>query len=1356
MNLVRNRSSEWDNGLGLKVCYNGLWSPIDPSGILRCCYLHGSNDLHSQLVYTNRPCEVLRATGNGVTPDASTYPIISTGERMQFSGQPGNVCKDLVMAELRTPEDVKDVNRNLTHSKTDYVVPVNNDAVDDHAHNTLHDEDDSHSSPGHGVIRPLLAEIVAKLRKLPLVCNDCDVCSNSSLIWKDSNMTKKHLVKDIPCQHTLSLINAPQVYDMRIFEDSIDAKIPLEDAYLRSIKSTGKSHVLSSEYHTSRSMFAAQSMTRSATSYENEDTDGHANVDVDVDHLLTYRPESVQGGAYDFSENYTQDDNPFDGEYREFNFLENIDNKCLRRVAAMLPANEGKNVHAWSLVEELNVSKADDKNIQFSGDTTIALTGETYDCHAMNRSQWNCPEEFRLAGLQDSASQKVSARRASNYEDSSTIYSFSTLRSRSLDMFTMGQLEKSNTMVSGDAFNGYDDDLYYDDDMSMDVLLEKYIRLRKNENCPATILRALKHLICFRLGKERLYLKPKEGEGSDEAGGKKGSNILQDLLATIASYEAPLQALEDTARLDKGYDDTDSVYTYSSISISSYETVSESAFVPLDPRDLSNFIDMKVHNDTVEIYGILTVQDENKSMVIPRNKAKMYCELVGDMMNFYLLKKDAKSLVDGIEGDPLISLTLDPSVICTPLKDRKTGESVMRLTGTKYTINNGNEYQEVPGDAKDEDDDSYLLYLKLFSTPDDIRRWHTAIIAKQKIRQFTSMLERDHQIVPYGWNLYSLLYPHLMEVDLSCMPFNNHIDSVIANTFVMHPIRSLLASQRQITDEDIPNFLSTWNFYIETLDLSKNNITLKEGGEKFAEYIRNCNVRNLILDGNPLSPEAYTLLKELLHEGIVERLSLRNCTFDESIMAIVKGLNQKMKPTSKLFIDVRDCNGSEETLRFFKSYPLTRLKLITSTSQGLETELGIDAFMDCKSLVEIYEMGTVFTGKLLSAHESNPQKFRFLRMCRKKQKNYTVEGDYMFFEYKPPYLVAYDPKEVRKSNINKPKRGKFLYITSCNIAMMNNLRWLQLKGTVPASLATTKQETKCFLVRAYSDKATRRWFEVINRTLAGVEYVKYLKKHKDVQPSRFIISFCRFPDISQLVLYDLEYDRDLWVEFFRCINSQSSLTVVDFSNKKLTAEQLTFPEFLFGGIMLECLSFAFNNVSLMGATEEVFNGIIPPLTCQTYNISHNPLGDCELSAKLFVRACTSAYAVKACFNNCKLGDTFLSKAIELFNDGDYEEGGYPLETVELESNSFSAVLLDEFVSVITAKFPSLISIRLYNSVESANLTPELLQEATVSLEDSFVVKEPAFGHFRHLKHMKKKKRTTRESVAMRLEEARRS
>ncbi|GIX63425.1 uncharacterized protein BcabD6B2_28600 [Babesia caballi] len=627
-----------------------------------------------------------------------------------------------------------------------------------------------------------------------------------------------------------------------------------------------------------------------------------------------------------------------------------------------------------------------------------------------------------------------------------------------------------------------------------------------------------------------------------------------------------------------------------------------------------------------------------------------------------------------------------------------------------------------------------------------------AMRRRSKLLSFRTLLESEHRVSPHSTNLDFILYPNRREVNLAGLQFDPVLESRIVHGYVRKPVRSLDASHRQLSDAELGSFAAVWDFKLETVDLSWNMLTLHECGQAFVAFVHKTRVQRLYLDGNPLCAQAAELLPELFFGGALRYLSLRGCAVDEGVVRALKQLNQSMAASDRFTVDVRGASASDAVMGDLKSFPFNRVKVVTANEQLALPEKGLETFMDCHTMNEIARTGALYSGCLLPAQSNTAERIRFCGLCIPRKKTYRLGKDYVFFEYRAPYLIARDVGAAR------PRRGQerppeVLFLSSCEIALMNNLRWLQLKGTAPraargvaAGAGITRAGERSLLVRAYSDGATRRWFELINRTLAGMRYVEYLRKHPGTVISKHILSFCRRPDASHLVLYELPYDREMWPRFFRCLNSQLAIKVMDFSNMRLTAEQLEFPRLLFGGLELDRLDFSFNHLALGAAGGDVFNGLLPPLKCALYNVSDNPLGDCARSAELFVAACTRAEARKVCFNRCGLGDCFLEQVLSGLSRGEESSGALRLQVVELEGNCFSSGRLQEFLGGMTAAFPSLEALRLHGSVDSPELSELRLAEHSVVSVEPCSATEPPFGGFVRKKLVQKPKRTTRESV----------
>ncbi|ORM41540.1 uncharacterized protein BXIN_2671 [Babesia sp. Xinjiang] len=1393
-----------------KLFYDRLWTPVDPSGLLRVHCMLSEADTYSQLVLNGDHSNAASIASNLVASYRAQVDVVSTGERMKFQEISADICDRLIVSEIasakgqrvgekrivtlmkepepnqRTPvETSPDAADNKAPAKHGFTIvtlakseTTKND-IDKGTYGHKYDQfkrialGDKGESKGatkrnahsHGfhletsaetntfadtAIKHLLENITQKLKRIPLVRNDCDICRRSCMLVEDSAPGQQGPNQPVPCPHSLGLKYTPEPHGL---------------STMCTCKTTALEREMNeytSDIDCPRHPNAGKSVYRTSTVYETLDKLYGSCNDAEVEDLLTYRHEEVQGDGYSlcFSPRYDVV-KLMEGTLPDAVRLEDMDTAWLHHVASRIPARKGHAIDVASVVNEVTMMQTSDGEGQFGCDRCVSLTGTVTDPYASKKELWICPSIYRIPGFRTAESPIVTVRstRRESLEDAFGDDIAVTSPSSIVSLDSLYDAEGQGSHMEARSKEQNDED-YYDNDMTLDELMAKFLILRKKPDCAATILRALKHLICVRLNKERLYLKRRIGmETSHGDGQMLGDNLMARTLRRVLDSVQVLDPLdnpvEDTLYPTPSDDDT-SVYTYSSISVSSYFSEHESVHIPVNDREIARSWTLNLHKNVVSYYGILTVVDENKSDILPNNCCTLYCELVGDKLSMYNVRDSFASSVIKIAEEPLLVLHLDGSFTCASPRSVKKGEAVLRLNALNY------ELRGVTHNSSDSEAEG--LFLKLLAEQGDISRWYITISARLKLTTFLVLLENEHRVNLCSSNLDLIHYPNRRDIDLSGLEFDELLERRIVQTYVNPPVNSLIVSYRTMSDFDLSAFASIWNYNVDTLDLSHNNLNLQEYGDDFVKFITRAKLRRLYLDGNPISVEGYKVLPEFFAGGTLQHLSLRGCSLDDGIRAALVSINKKLGVNDRAVVDMRETISSDEIKHFLKSHPFSHIKVITADSQMVIPELLSENFMDVHSMSAIRNMGSIFGGRLLSARENVVKiPFRRLRsLCKPREKQYSLAKEHAYFEFRPPYLIMNkhggSSEKRRKAGLSKQL---IVFVNTCNIARMSGMRWLHIIGTAPKLtllswlLGGNKSDTDKtsesneirLLVRAYSDAATRRWFEIISRSIAGIFYVKHMRKNLDIPTSRHILSFCSRSDASHLVLHDMPYDRELWTGFFSNLNSQSTLRILDFSNMKLTAEQLTFPEMLFGGLKLDRLDFSFNKIDLQSATRDVFNALIPPITCKVYDVSDNPLGDYALSADLFVEACSRAGAVKVCFNRCMLGNKFLESVTKLLSENTSLPPKLHLEVVELEGNSFDVSKLQEFVKTATNFFPSLATVRLHGSVASPELTKSLLKAHQILTVEQFSANEPRYGSFTRINYVKKPKRTTKESVS---------
>ncbi|EDO08663.1 hypothetical protein BBOV_III011110 [Babesia bovis T2Bo] len=1395
-----------------KPPYNGnvrherLWTPVDPSGFLRICCVVCENDIHSQLVLNGNSGASVCISCNAGNAPRRNLDVVSTGETLQFSKGAVGICKRIVDAEVightqsqrgnrktdvrviqaedtsasanSGDKDASTIDHALSNGSTNgfqektselgikktgthpdlaklqywdgrkYVMPSVGNNYGDVLWNEHYGKDTSHQ---HIHEPPLIGNIAEQLKKLPLKRNDCDVCRRTSKLESDCASGRRIIDNNAPCIHSLGLKHAPMPLGLT---SDIDIKGDGIHRSYYSQKSEYNPDCVNMDY-----------IPRRQTTYENVSLyDGHP----EIDELLTYRHEEVHGEAYMLcsSPRYNVErlkDSALPGAVR----LEELDTALLHHVASRVPTKPGSAVDVVSAVNEVTKLQKADYEGQFGFDKCVSMTGKVVDPYASKTQLWQCPEEFKIPGYRNADTPRITIKSTTrdSVDDAFADETTSTLKSYTLsidELYDVHGLDKRSEML----YKEQHEEEYYDTDMSLDELIAKYVVLRKKPDCPPTILRTLKHLICLKMGKDKLYIRNKTAISTSTDSGMPVDGMMRITLRKILDTVQVLHPVDgtdvDEPRRTLIEDDDASVYTYSSVSLSSYFSVHEDVHIPADDRTLAKTWELNYHDDVVEYYGVVTVIDENMSQIIPNNCATVYCELVGDKISVYNLRGSFVSAAGAVDKEPILTVHIDASFTCTPPKRKnKSTEAMLRLNGLNYTLRGVNSSETTSEDAG--------IFIKLVAEDIDISKWWAAITSRQKLKSYIDLLENEHKLHLYSSNLDLIHYPNLRKVDLSGLEFNSHLEKSILKSYINSPLIILDVSHRLLKDDDLADFCNIWDCFIHTLILSHNALHLANNMDQFVQFINKTKVQRLYLDGNELSSDGILKLPGLFTSGHLKYLSLRQCTLHDSIQQALSSINKILTVADRVIVDVREVEASDSTLHYLMKHPFSRLRVATSDAHLLFPEYKLENFMDVHSKEAIHSLGALYCGRLISAREGLLKiPFRRLReLCRPRDKQYVLAKKHAFFEYRPPYLVMYTLSKKKKSK-GKPQPGSIafiVFVTSCSIAHMNDLRWLHVIGNKPRLVNATwykknkdeiPNDTESnhevrMLVRAYSDAATKRWFEVISRTIAGIVYVKHLRKHYGCFISKHILSFCSRYDASHLVLYDLPYDKELWIKFFASLNSQSMLRVMDFCNKKLTAQQLTFDQYLFAGLNLDRLDFSFNEINLTDASPLVFNALLPLVVCSVYNISDNPLGDCRMSADLFINVCLKGKAVKVCMNRCQLGDRFLKAVINAIHEPKESKSIPHLEILELEGNNFSNKILQDFVTVANEFFPSLVTIRIHGSIATPGLTEEQLNEHNIFTMDPCSNTEPAHGSFTRIKHVKKEKRTTREVINKLLE-----
>ncbi|GFE55167.1 enoyl hydratase, putative [Babesia ovis] len=989
-----------------------LWTPIDPSGILRDCSMVCENGIHSQLVLNKGSLPGSCISCNTARYGRDRLDVVSTGERLKFHKGAGGICDQLVDAEIETtkgdpvgrktgvtvlsaiektendkqtvtvqndgnsdadkvPSDVAgSSDRNITDNLTkkhdtnndlkrleywNARTQINERSGDPYADAARFDKSQiaEFADPD---VEPLLQHLTNELKRLPLRRNDCDVCRRISLLTADSATGQRIVKQNIPCSHSLGLKHAPLPQSLSTESISKHAALGTEV------------EVYANDGSVKRKQDATEQLPRRPTIYVDA---VYASSDIDhvVETLLTYRQEEVHGQGYALCTTPKHDveklkERTVPGALR----LEELDTALLQHVASRIPAKSGTTVDVVSAVKEVTKIQRTDYESQFGFDRCVSLTGTVVDPYASKTQRWICPQEFKVPGYLGRDTPRISIRTSirESINDSFGDDATSAEPSRAVSIDDLYDA-RGLAPMTGSRNKDLNDDEYYDSDMTLDELMAKFVKLRKKPDCVASILRTLKHLICSRLQKERIYLRKRSGSENDTDRHVSADNMmlvtLRRVLETVQVAELPHNSLEESSKPVLPRDDDASVYTYSSISISSYFSEHESVCLPVDDREIARGWNLNLHKRVVEFYGIITVVDENKTQIVPNNCSTVYAELVGDDLSIYDIGGTFNSNGITVESDPLVVLHLDASFTCArPRKMKRSNESVIRINAGNYVAHG------VPSSNSPSDDSG--VFLRLAAEHADVSRWWMAIISRLKVSSYMELLENEHRFHLSSTNLDLVNYPNLREADLSGMQFDSLLEQRIVKTYVNTPVRYLNASHRTLKDSDLIDFCAIWNFPIKTIELSHNAFLFAENQDVFIDFIKNTKVLRLYLDGNRVSAPFLQRLPELLTDGSLRYLSLRGCIVDESVKQSLTLLNRSLGLSDKVVVDVTDIVASEEILHFLRAHPFSRLKVVTDNSQLLLPERLLEKFMDVHSKESISSMGYTCSGRLISARES--------------------------------------------------------------------------------------------------------------------------------------------------------------------------------------------------------------------------------------------------------------------------------------------------------------------------------------------------------------------------------------------------
>ncbi|XP_952681.1 uncharacterized protein TA11705 [Theileria annulata] len=844
-----------------------------------------------------------------------------------------------------------------------------------------------------------------------------------------------------------------------------------------------------------------------------------------------------------------------------------------------------------------------------------------------------------------------------------------------------------------------------DGEMDLNFMIERYVELRKLDY-PDEILRALKHMICERLNRPKLYYK-----------GSKSDQTEKDTLEYIFNNIVKSINLVDTVRpYEKRIDEESTMYTYSSLSLSSYDSVFESFNFDVSFNDFFCQTVDSIHKNTVDLYGWLTVSEE-KSRTLS-NKV-LYCELVGG--NLSLFSASNRESNDSFNSYKLLkTVKLDEFSTITRKKDSKNNKIFIRLSGSLDPVNTRSNKSN-----KNHAGDMIILKLEA-DTQNELQNWYMFLFSRSRISSFLTILQ-DLKVSPLNNTLFFLLYPKKKELILNRLKYENECEEEIYSKFIKNHFYYADFTMRNMNDNDIIHHMLNWKQPVYTINFSLNKLNLKIEPQVVLDYLNNNNIRNLFLDRNPINESFYLNILPLLPtQSGLKHLSLKGCSLYPSIIGVLKGIC-KNKGFDKFLLDLRECELTPEIQAFLTTYPFNNLKIILQSSLKFPLEFEMDNFLDNKDLSLISIMGSVISGKLISTH----QKVRKTNLgCFGAKMDHSSD---VYFEYRAPYLVWYDwtPNNRRFSlytrrysdeQTTRLSEDKVMFVKNVKAVERAGTEWLMIEGKAPENF---KYQSK--LLKFYV------------RGVCGVQYTDYLVHHSNLIPSKYILSFCSKIDTPVLVMNEFPLERKFLMRFLSQLSTQSTLKVLNFSNMGLDSNKLSFEFPVLRDLVLEKLDYSFNTITLDDMNQWLLNALVPKVTVQYYNISNNPLGDSVNTTKFFLKV-LSLKPEHISLNDCKLSNVFVNElSTELVRT---KLKLNSLQIIEFEANSFNLQDMKKLIEVMSECFPRLTELRLSGSLDPEGAS-NLSQLFPICSFERVSPSEPEVGAFTRVSHVKKEKRTTR-------------
>ncbi|AFZ78923.1 hypothetical protein BEWA_017640 [Theileria equi strain WA] len=1265
-----------------------IFAVTDPSNQLKalnpplpCDYA----DIYHQKITKDNPSSVRLLSGDTGLTNPKEIGIPQTGERFIFDGTLKTGIYDRV-----TDRIVRDANV-INIDKSDVCISVKHEI--NQSSRKLSADDDT---------KLLINSIASKLKRFPKLQHPCEICANNGCISLSScnvtgNIKKENVGLAEPCPHSL-LKSVPMIRDFVNFDGCNISSIS------NRMEVTRKNVTETTQQHTCYNTNVNNDHEFTTHHYSSE-----TELDFsDVDYLLTYRHNKNNSSLIESVVSPQNNNITFDDSILSVSKLNSIDESSLRFIESNI--NKFKESKLMKIPNHKHLDCLKERGIVNAKIPIISLGEYKSKTDIDILESWKCPKFHKLSYSSDVNDNDILALQ----ETEETIVKQISDRQNSRDL-ALKEIEKS-------IYNG---------DMNIDFLILKYKELRKSD-CPVEMIKALKHLICMKLNKPKLYISRKNVKIVENQNRHK-ELLLDKIVGRINAFE-----LEEYTNDSSSKESADSIYTYSSLTVSSYDSFTEDLTFNVGEngylRDSIEFI----HKSTIDCYGWLCVTNETVSNSRP---TFLYCELVGDHFSLYSATHET-NIKDNIATEPLMKIIVDESFVIEKKHDGRKNNTSIKISGI-----------ELDNDTSEYSSDNRIILKLEADTRSEILSWYRSLNSRVQLGLFINYL-KDNDICPLDYTIYSFTYPKRRELIFNKLPYDKDLEDHITNSFIRSRLYYVDFSMRMMTDHDLNHHMEIWKVPISVLNLSQNDLSMNVDGEIFNDYLLRTGIQKLYIDRNPLSEKFFgSMFVNMILGTSVNFVSLRRCKLHNKLVISIKEINNRLSISNAIELDLRDCEISDEFSHFISAYPLNKVTILSNQSVNKE-EFEMGYFMDNKNLLQISSLGSLFSGRLSSTQWKRRKRFR-IPFIKSKTDNSTVD---VYFEYRSPYLVWSDWCPKRKGSLFKRsevtedeessdiKENQILFVKSCSIIIKSGKDWLLIRGFKPKHLVKTEGYEIKILLRGYTNESTRRWYEIMSRSVAGIMYVDHLLQSRVTIPSKYILSFCSRIDTKELIMNGFPLERKLMYRFLNLLSKQQTLKALNFTNMGLDARSMSLESPPFKNLNLEKLDWSFNSINLEDVAYNFLNILTGANTCEKFIISHNPLGDNYNSAILFSYCCFKLKASKLSFNHCQLGDTFLSKLVELIDSEDKTREFEHLKVVELEGNYFTLEVIHDVTTLIIENFPNIENIRLYASISDAEYVESFVEYGDIVSFDRVGPIEPSIGNFKRVGHIKKGKRTTLNTV----------